>query len=231
MTFQNPFVVSNQYGTVTYIRSKMINGYGPYYYEVRSVREGKKVRQIFVRYVGKSPEGSGALGPASVVPNTETAPKPKPYLEIEGAGERIEPTGWSALRRERARKIARTTGCNMMQADALAKAVYRSGRDPDTYPYDELQGKDLSYEDKLDRISSRNAYENLSDRQIEAELEERTLEPYMERLQERDDYHDLSEKERVRAARTLYREDLEAGRVDPYAARPRFAQKWRTETT
>ena len=41
---------------MTYIRSKMIYGCGPYYYEVESVREGKRVRQIFIRYIGKQPE-------------------------------------------------------------------------------------------------------------------------------------------------------------------------------
>jgi len=41
---------------MSYIRSKMIYGCGPYYYEVRSVREGKTVRQEHIRYIGTTPQ-------------------------------------------------------------------------------------------------------------------------------------------------------------------------------
>jgi len=58
---------------MSYVRSKMINGYGPYYYEVRSVREGDKVRQIHIRYLGRNPGGNqtNTSGDhANVAPNT-----------------------------------------------------------------------------------------------------------------------------------------------------------------
>ena len=38
---------------MTYLTVKMIKG-NPYLYEVRSEREGDKVRQIFVRYLGRA---------------------------------------------------------------------------------------------------------------------------------------------------------------------------------
>jgi hypothetical protein len=42
---------------VTYLRTKKIKG-NTYYYLVRSVREGKKVRQIMVAYLGpEKPDG------------------------------------------------------------------------------------------------------------------------------------------------------------------------------
>ena len=40
---------------MSYIRSKMVYGCGPYYYEVKSVRESNAVHQIYVRYIGKTP--------------------------------------------------------------------------------------------------------------------------------------------------------------------------------
>lgn len=40
---------------MSYVRSKMINGYGPYYYRVKSVREGDHVRQVHIAYLGKNP--------------------------------------------------------------------------------------------------------------------------------------------------------------------------------
>lgn len=40
---------------MSYIRSKMVHGCGPYYYEVRSIRQGKTVRQECIRYIGKFP--------------------------------------------------------------------------------------------------------------------------------------------------------------------------------
>ena len=57
---------------MTYIRSKMINGHGPYYYEVESVREGDKVHQKYVKYLGTTgPTGSE---PAKDLGTTEKEP-------------------------------------------------------------------------------------------------------------------------------------------------------------
>jgi hypothetical protein len=132
---------------MTYIRSKMINGYGPYFYEVRSVREGKKVRQEFVRYLGISSYTKSRA--RRVVPKS---PEPKGYLEVEGGEERKELKKWDQIRRERARNIAMSTGSSMFQADALARTAWRMGLDPEKVDWDQLQGKDLSYEDKLDKL-------------------------------------------------------------------------------
>jgi hypothetical protein len=46
---------------MSYVRSKVIYG-NTYYYEVKSVREDGKVKQKFVRYVGKSPGDSAGSG-------------------------------------------------------------------------------------------------------------------------------------------------------------------------
>jgi len=137
---------------MTYIRSKMINGFGPYYYEVRSVREGKKVRQEYVRYIGRESDLKAEVRSESVVPKSEESKKG--YLDVgEGeAAERKIPKTWDRQRRERAQSISRATGSSPFQADALAKAAWRIGLDPSKVDWDQLQGKDLSYEDKLDKL-------------------------------------------------------------------------------
>jgi antirestriction protein ArdC len=47
---------------VAYVRTKVIKGH-TYYYLVRSVRDGAKVRQVFVRYLGKTP-GAHHIAPS-----------------------------------------------------------------------------------------------------------------------------------------------------------------------
>jgi hypothetical protein len=136
---------------MSYVRSKMINGCGPYYYEVRSVREGKTVRQEYIRYIGTSPDTGGRSSSESVVPKSEE-PK-KGYLDVgEDDSDRKAPKTWDRQRRERAQSISRATGSSPFQADALAKTAWRMGLDPERVDWDQLQGKDLSYEDKLDKL-------------------------------------------------------------------------------
>lgn len=137
---------------MSFIRSKMINGCGPYYYEVRSVREGKTVRQEHIRYIGTSPDVKARSSSESVVP--KPVERKTEYLQFdEGeAAERKIPKTWDRQRRERAQSISRSTGSSAFQADALAKTAWRMGLDPERVDWDQLQGKDLSYEDKLDKL-------------------------------------------------------------------------------
>jgi hypothetical protein len=55
---------------MSFIRTKTVKG-NPYYYLVKSVREGKKVKQEIVQYFGTT------LPPDYVVPSQATAPAPK----------------------------------------------------------------------------------------------------------------------------------------------------------
>jgi hypothetical protein len=130
----------------------MINGCGPYYYEVKSVREGKTVRQVYIRYIGTSREGGTQSSSEIVVP--KPVERKTEYLEFgEGeAAERKIPKTWDRQRRERAQSISRSTGSSAFQADALAKTAWRMGLDPERVDWDQLQGRDLSYEDKLDKL-------------------------------------------------------------------------------
>lgn len=77
---------------MSFVRSKMINGCGPYYYEVRSVREGKTVRQEHIRYIGKAREGGD--GGKSVVPKpqaSETATSSSPrYATSPETGKQVK---------------------------------------------------------------------------------------------------------------------------------------------
>lgn len=60
---------------MSYVRSKMINGYGPYYYEVESVREGDKVEQRYIAYLGKNP-GSKSQSHSDKLGTTEPTREP-----------------------------------------------------------------------------------------------------------------------------------------------------------
>jgi hypothetical protein len=160
---------------MSYIRSKIINGCGPYYYEVKSVRHGKKVSQVYIRYVGKDYPGNPDQYPEeNVVPKEE--PK-KAYLEIEGSEERKELKTWTSQRRRQAERIAKATDSTMFQADGLAKSAWRLGRDPATVDWDSIQGRDLSYEEKQRKLAGMGE-ETMSKRSLlreedyEAEAEE-----------------------------------------------------------
>ena len=141
--------------TMTFIRSKIINGCGPYYYEVKSVRDGKTVRQEYVRYIGTSlptkGEGAQESSDASVVPKSDE--QTRGYLEVEGSGERKELKTWDRQRYNRTKMIAEATDSTMFQADGLAKQAWRDGRDPSTVDWDAIQGKDLSYEEKQRKLA------------------------------------------------------------------------------
>lgn len=78
---------------MSYVRAKMINGHGPYYYEVRSEREGKNVRQVYIRYLGTSAPVRGADG--EWVPTSEIGAGPEPVVpkkleSIEHGGVMLE---------------------------------------------------------------------------------------------------------------------------------------------
>ena len=147
---------------MSYIRSRYINGYGPYDYEVRSVREGKKVRQVFVRYLGAS---------KGVVAKSEQ-PR-RDYLDVGEPehGERKIPKTWDRLRRERARNIAESTGSSYFQADALAKAAWRMGLDPERVDWDQLQGRDLSYDEKVEKLGEMSGQSTKTEKEMELEEE------------------------------------------------------------
>jgi hypothetical protein len=137
---------------MTYIRSRLINGYGPYDYEVRSVRKAGKPypSQEFVRYLGLTSERDKRVT-ETVVANKRAEEK-RGYLDVGEESERETPKTWDRQRRERAQSISRATGASAFQADALAKTAWRMGLDPEKVDWDQLQGKDLSYEDKLDKL-------------------------------------------------------------------------------
>jgi hypothetical protein len=61
-----PRFATQDHRSVAYIRRKTING-KMYHYLVKSVREGKRVRQVFVRYIGNPPPPSGGSLPTSGV--------------------------------------------------------------------------------------------------------------------------------------------------------------------
>jgi len=173
---------------LNYVRSKMINGCGPYYYEVHSVREGKTVRQEYVRYIGTSPETSAPTPSEVVVPKPER--RTVEHLQFgEGeAQERKIPKTWDRLRRERARSIAESTGSSWFQADALAKMAWRMGLDPEKVDWDQLQGKDLSYDEKVEMLGEMSGISTKTEKERELEHE-----LWIESQAEREQYRESAE--------------------------------------
>ena len=105
------------------------------------------------------------------------APEPAhvPYLQFEPGTvqDRKAPTSWSRVRRERAVMISRATGANTMQADALAKAAIRMDVDPDTFDWDQLQGDDLSHEDRITKMEDMAGSTTMTEREQLAEAKAR----------------------------------------------------------
>ena len=173
---------------MSFVRSKMINGYGPYYYEVRSVWENGTCRQEHIRYIGTSPGGGARSSDTPLVPKS-VEPR-KGYLEFgEGeAAERKMPKTWDRLRRERAESISRATGASPFQADALAKTAWRMGLDPERVDWDRLQGKDLSYDEKVEMLGEMSGISTKTEKERELEHE-----LWIESQAEREQYRESAE--------------------------------------
>lgn len=61
-------------------------------------------------------------------------------------------TKWSAERRRRANYVAETTGCNAIQGDALIRRARGIGWDYDVVDWDQIQGKDLQYDERVGKL-------------------------------------------------------------------------------
>jgi hypothetical protein len=106
---------------------------------------------------------------------------------------------WDSERKRRANYVASVTGATVIEADALINRAAAKGWDYDTVDWDQLQGRDLSYADRLERLermvgattTSKGAYgyEDI-DWAIEKYEEE-----YAEWLQEEKRRRKLSEEE------------------------------------
>ena len=69
---------------MAYIRRKTIQG-KTYQYLVKSVREGQRVRQVFVRYIGNPPPAPGGISPTSGVGGGSSGPShPADFTPLTG---------------------------------------------------------------------------------------------------------------------------------------------------
>jgi hypothetical protein len=59
---------------------------------------------------------------------------------------------WSSQRKKEARATADRIGCSTIQADALNQRAKRAGRDYDQVDFDQLQGKDLTYSERVSKL-------------------------------------------------------------------------------
>jgi len=216
---------------LAYVRSKMINGYGPYYYEVEGHWNGKNSSQKVIRYLGRNPEAArsvkgdgsraplappganpGSGQPSSMTHETvetrdqinESAQRSKDVLarneaersiietsdapkakkeEVEerrvkkAAGElkaerkkaqrsldefhqeEVEASSrsrerWTPQRKKEAKAISESTGCSIIQADSMNQRAKRAGKAYDEVPWDEIQGKDLTYSERVEKLDN-----------------------------------------------------------------------------
>lgn len=59
---------------------------------------------------------------------------------------------WGAERRRRANYVADTVGCSAIQADALIRRARGNGYDYDVVDWDQLQGKDLQFDERIGKL-------------------------------------------------------------------------------
>ena len=59
---------------------------------------------------------------------------------------------WSRERRKRATYVSETTGCSVIEADALIQRAKSAGRDYDTVDWDRMQGRDLTYHERVNKL-------------------------------------------------------------------------------
>jgi hypothetical protein len=79
-----PRFLTQDHRSVAYIRRKIVNG-KTYSYLVKSVREGKRVRQVFVRYIGNPPPAPGGSSPSAGMGGGSTGPShPADFTPLTG---------------------------------------------------------------------------------------------------------------------------------------------------
>jgi len=114
----------------------------------------------------------------------------KPVYQRDISGEPIcrECHDHRAERRRRANYVAKTVGCNPIEADALIRRARNNGYDYDVVDWDTLQGKDLQFDErigKLEHMVGRTYLEGEYEQVIKAE-EERWNDLMAERSREID---------------------------------------------
>ena len=195
---------------MTYIRSKMINGCGPYYYEVRSVRDGDTVQQKYVRYIGKNRPTTKAEGQANIS-HYDGRARASSKSKVGSSSKR-----WTTERRRRAEIVAGQVGCSVVEADGLIRRAKSKGYEYDEVDWDRLQGKDLEYSERVEKLE-RQVGETRTRR--EAKSQHRQAQRSMreaEKRKERDGENydpedDLELQYAYQTAKTEYYEERGAG--------------------
>lgn len=133
---------------MSYYRYKYINGYGPYWYEVKSVRHGDTVEQVHIRYIGKNRPTKVKAGQSTVKSDYERK-RGDEAVDVKG---RNKTKKWSAERKRRAELVAKEADCSVVEADGLIQRAKSKGYDYDEVDWDELQGKDLEYSERVEKL-------------------------------------------------------------------------------
>ncbi len=106
---------------------------------------------------------------------------------------------WSKLRKKQANSVADTVGCTNFEADALIQRAKRAGHSYDEVDWDQLQGEDLEYGERVDKLDrqlhtttmTKGQIEQI-DRQVDYVLDGLEEEPELYRKQAVGVFNDLA---------------------------------------
>lgn len=132
---------------MSFVRSKEIKGH-TYYYLVESVREGKKVRQKHIRYLGKTASGANK----SELGTTHTLDEYRPKERARSREK--ESRKWGSERKRRSAIVAEAVGCSPNTADKLIARAEGAGVAWDRIDWDAIQGKDLTYSERVAKLDA-----------------------------------------------------------------------------
>lgn len=183
---------------MTYVRSKNIKGH-TYYYEVRSVREGDKVRQEYVRYLGKTAPGANKseLGTTRKIEDYGPKDEPRQKSRKDKASSK-----WSPERKRRAKIVSNQTGATLNESDKLIQRAENSGVAWDKVDWDALQGEDLTYSERVKKLDQQVGHETRT-RTEQKRAEKRNQRSYA-RAESLSKKEELSEDEKAETEAAAY---------------------------
>jgi hypothetical protein len=118
---------------------------------------------------------------------------------------------WTRERKKRAKYVSRTTGATVLESDALIKRANSKGHDYDTYNWDRIQGKDLTYGERVRKMESgigktTTPSQEYADVQADEQKFKQEMDDYYRRNQPESRVQWAQEEERI------YWREREAGR-------------------
>ena len=185
---------------MAFVRSKEIKGH-TYYYLVESVREGDKVRQKHIRYLGKTASGAkySELG---------TTKKLETYTGKAHDHPSTEKTKrkWGSERKRRSAIVSDAVGCSHNTADKLINRAEGAGVSWDRVDWDAIQGKDLTYSERVTKLDEQLGRETRT--KSEAKRAEKHLDKSRDRIEALNAKETLTDDDKAELEAAAYEEYL-----------------------